>query len=60
MSDKEDFRSSFFEECEELLEQAQDGLDALHQQALAERLSNEIVGAHFEAEQLVDLVVLRG
>ncbi len=29
MSGKEDFRSSFFEECEELLEQTQDGLDAM-------------------------------
>ena len=28
-SDKEDFRSSFFEECEELLEMTQDGLDAM-------------------------------
>ena len=36
------------------------GLDALHQQPLRKRFADEIVGAHLEAEQLVDLLVLRG
>src|ERR1700674_3947800 len=35
-------------------------LDALDQEALRERLADEIVGAHFQAEQLVDLLVLGG
>ena len=34
---------------------AQDGADARDQQALAERLLDEVVGTHLEAEQLVDL-----
>jgi hypothetical protein len=33
-------------------------LDALHQQPLRKRFANEIVGAHLEAEQLIDLLVL--
>ena len=33
---------------------------ALDQQALRERLSDEIVGAHLEPEQLVDLLILGG
>ena len=39
---------------------AQDRLDALDEQALRERFADEIVGAHLEAEQLVDLLVLGG
>ena len=39
---------------------AQDRLDPLDQQTLRERLMDEVVGAHFEAEQFVDLLVLRG
>ncbi|OIQ65554.1 hypothetical protein GALL_528850 [mine drainage metagenome] len=39
---------------------AQHGLHALDQQALRERLADEIVGAHFEAEQFVDFLVLGG
>ena len=39
---------------------AQDRLDPLDQEALGERLPDEIVGAHLEAEQFVDLLVLRG
>ena len=39
---------------------AQHGLDALDQQALRERLADEIVGAHLEAEQFVDLFILGG
>ncbi len=38
----------------------QEGADALDQQALREGLLDIVVGAHPEAEQLVDLVVLRG
>src|SRR5712691_4064463 len=34
---------------------AQDRLDALDQEALRERFADEIVGAHLEAEQFVDL-----
>src|SRR5437899_664949 len=34
--------------------------DALDQQALRKRLSDVVVGAHAQTEQLVDLVVLRG
>ncbi|MEL7255383.1 MAG: chemotaxis protein CheA [Pseudomonadota bacterium] len=45
MSDKEDFRSSFFEECEELLEQTQDGLDAL----AADPQDGEAVNSVFRA-----------
>ncbi len=39
---------------------AQDRLDPLDQQPLRERLPDEVVGAHLEAEQFVDLVILRG
>jgi hypothetical protein len=39
---------------------AQDSFDALHQETLRERFADEIVGAHLEAEQLVDLFVLGG
>ena len=39
---------------------ADQGADALDQQALRERLPDVVVGAHAQAEQLVDLVVLRG
>ena len=39
---------------------AQNGLDALDDQALGERLGDIVVGAHLEAEQLVDLFVLGG
>src|SRR5476651_2198833 len=39
---------------------AQDGADALEQQALRERLADEIVGAHAQAQHLVDLLVLGG
>ena len=41
-------------------EAAQNRLHALDQKALGERFADEIVGAHLEAEQLVDLLVLRG
>jgi hypothetical protein len=36
------------------------GLDPFDQQALRKRLTDELVGAHFQAEQFVDLLVLRG
>jgi hypothetical protein len=39
---------------------SQHGADALEQQALRERLADEIVGAHAQAQHLVDLLVLRG
>ncbi len=39
---------------------AQDGAHALDQQTLRERLLDEVVGTHLQAEQLVDLVVLGG
>jgi hypothetical protein len=39
---------------------AQQGADALDQQALRERLLDVVVGAHAQAQHLVDLVVLRG
>ena len=39
---------------------AQNGFDALHDQALRERLGDIVVGAHLEAEQFVDLFVLGG
>ncbi len=39
---------------------AQHGADALQQQALGERLADEVVGAHAQAQHLVDLLVLRG
>src|SRR6478672_8490585 len=39
---------------------AQDRLDALDQKPLRERFADEIVGAHLEPEQLVDLLVLGG
>ena len=42
------------------LEAPQHRLDALHHQALRERLGDVVVGAHLEAEQLVDLLVLGG
>ncbi|MEM6587128.1 MAG: chemotaxis protein CheA [Pseudomonadota bacterium] len=45
MSDKEDFRSSFFEECEELLEQTQDGLDALAEDATDTEAVNSVFRA---------------
>jgi hypothetical protein len=35
-------------------------LEYLHQQALGERLGDEIVGAHFQAKQFIDLFILRG
>ena len=38
----------------------QQGADALDQQALRERLGDVVVGAHAQAEHLVDLVVLGG
>ena len=37
----------------------QDRLDAFDEQALRERLPDEIVRAHFKAEQFVDLFVFR-
>ena len=37
---------------------AQNRLDALDQQSLAERLGDEIVGTHLETEQLVDFFIL--
>ena len=42
------------------LDATQDRLDALDEQSLRKRLPNEIVGAHLETEQFVDLLVLRG
>ena len=42
------------------LETAQDRLHTLHQQALREGFADEIVGAHLQAEQFVDLLVLGG
>ncbi len=39
---------------------AQHGLDALDQQALGKGLGDEVVGAHLEPEQLIDLFVLGG
>ena len=42
------------------LRPAQHGLDPLDQKPLREGFADEIVGAHFEAEQLVDLLVLGG
>ena len=42
------------------LEAAEHRLDPLDQQALRERLLDEVVGAHLQAEQFVDLVVLGG
>src|SRR3984885_12115245 len=39
---------------------AQYGLDTLDQQTLRKRLMDELVGAHFQAEQFVDLLILRG
>ena len=39
---------------------AQHGADAFEQQALGERLPDEIVGAHAQAQHLVDLLVLGG
>jgi hypothetical protein len=39
---------------------AQHRLHPLDQQALRERLPDEVVGAHLEAEQFVDLLVLGG
>ena len=36
------------------------GADALNQQPLRKRLLDVVVGAHSEAQQLVDLVILRG
>ena len=39
---------------------AQHGLDPLDQKALRKGFADEVVGAHLEAEQLVDLLVLRG
>ena len=41
-------------------EAAQHRLDPLDQEPLRERLPDEVVGAHLEAEQLVDLLVLGG
>ena len=41
-------------------EPAQNRLHALDEEALRKRLPDEIVGAHLEAEQFVDLLVLRG
>ena len=38
----------------------QDRLDAFDEQALRERLPDEVVGAHLETEQFVDLLVLGG
>ena len=35
-------------------------MHALDQEPLRKRFADEIVGAHFEAEQFVDLVILRG
>ena len=42
------------------LRTAQHGFDALDQKPLRERLADEIVGAHFEAEQFVDFLILGG
>src|SRR5579871_1810354 len=42
------------------LRTAQHGLDALDQEPLRKRLADEIVGAHLEAEQFVDFLVLGG
>ncbi len=39
---------------------AEDGLHPLDEEPLGEGLADEIIGAHLEAEQLVDLVILRG
>jgi hypothetical protein len=39
---------------------AQHRLDALDQKALRERLPDEVIRAHLEAEQFVDLLVLGG
>ena len=39
---------------------AQYGFDTLDQQTLRKRLTDELVGAHFQAEQFVDLLILRG
>ncbi len=39
---------------------AQDRLDPFDQQALGEGFADEIVGAHLQAEQFVDLLVLGG
>src|SRR5690348_1442718 len=38
----------------------QDRLDALDQQSLRERFADEVVRAHLQAEQLVDLLILGG
>ena len=42
------------------LRAAKHGLDPLDEKALGERFADEVVGSHFEAEQFVDLLVLRG
>ena len=39
---------------------AQEGVDAGDQESLRERLFDVVVGSHAQAEQFVDLVVLRG
>jgi hypothetical protein len=39
---------------------AQNGANALDQQSLRERLGDEVVGAHLQAEQFVDLLILGG
>src|SRR5689334_14026235 len=39
---------------------AEQGLDTFYEKALRERLADEIVGAHLETEQFVDLFILGG
>jgi hypothetical protein len=58
----EHLRGVGFLRCGRILDRgpAQHRLDPLDQQPLRERLPDEIVGAHLEAEQFVDLLVLRG
>ena len=57
----EDFRLGFLLRRRLLgIGAAQDRLDPLDQQALGEGFADEIVGAHLQAEQFVDLLVLGG